>query len=693
MSLRERMRRAGAGSIVRAMATMLWQWARIPGRTGLGGDRLIAVALAAGMAGAALGTGHASLGARTGAAIASAGLLVLVLRRRRPLLVVVVAFSLVFVQELISPHAYGVASFLAIMVATYSLGAHGSRLSLAAGIVLSAGGVAIGHALGEKTNHSDVSSDAFFLLILVVGPVLVGRLVRARSDLAGRLRDATKRLAAARSERLSAALAADREQLTETIDAALLEGLAPMVAHAECATLAQVSALEQIARALLSRMRTLLKDLRSGEEAREPAGSITELHTRVQRAIEAEAALVASPRADAALPGSPGTDVTRPRRWALLSTRAIDGGLTIVAAVVTAGLLASTVDATALHGPRWAEGLLGVAAGAPIAFARRFALQATAVSVLSAFAYVALARPGDPTSGWLPTGALIVFPFALGATCALRTAAAGLVLCLAQVLGLGAVDAAVKLDSTTVGPGVALAVGAWVAGRVLRDRTQLLGSLADTAVGIEDERERLAKSAVAAERARVARELHDAVAHAMTVIVLQAGAARRVWHTDSRLAREHATALRNTVSEVITELRGMLVALGDGERPDGTPGVERLVKWAERSGMHVELETGGDRSQIGSAVEHTAYRVLQEALTNAARHAPGADVLVRLHFERSGLMVEITNGAPALVPRHNEGAGHGLRGMRERVEGLGGSLSARREPAGGFAVSAWLPCT
>jgi signal transduction histidine kinase len=84
--------------------------------------------------------------------------------------------------------------------------------------------------------------------------------------------------------------------------------------------------------------------------------------------------------------------------------------------------------------------------------------------------------------------------------------------------------------------------------------------------------------------------------------------------------------------------------------------------------------------------------VLQEALTNAARHAPGADVLVRLEFEPSALTVEVANRLPALAPRPTEGAGHGLRGMRERVEGCGGRLFAGARPAGGFAVRAWLPC-
>ena len=108
--------------------------------------------------------------------------------------------------------------------------------------------------------------------------------------------------------------------------------------------------------------------------------------------------------------------------------------------------------------------------------------------------------------------------------------------------------------------------------------------------------------------------------------------------------------------------------------------------------MCVQLEIVGDRPRAEGDVGLTAYRVLQEALTNAARYAPGADVLVRLDFQPSALTVEVANQLAALPPPPTEGAGHGLRGMRERVEGSGGRLSAGARPAGGFAVRAWLPC-
>ena len=677
MSAREWMRARARGFIVPAMVTGQRQLTLSLDRNRPRGDVLIAVLLAAVMAGAALAARGSSLALRVCAVAAAAGLLVLVERRRRPLAVLVAVFATVFVEELVSRKTFGVASFLAVMVAAYSLGAHAERRVLALGVVLGGAGVAIGHALGKPTHYSDASADAFFFLVLVAGPVLVGRMVRARSQLASRLGEATARLAATRSERVAATLAADRERLGASVDRVLLDGLGRMAEHSQCATLDQVSALERIARELLGKLRGLVRELRDRGEALQPSESAFELHARVRRAIDA----------DAALPSAPSAAELSPSGWAVPSPRVIDVALAVVAIVVTAGLLASTLGHGALRGPRGVDALLAIAVAAPIAWARRFALQATAASVTATFAYATLVAPADPESGVLPTGMLLVFPLALGATCPRPRAAAGLGLCLVTVALGDAIDPAAKFNATTVAPGVAVAVGAWAAGLVLRDRGRLLGALADTAVAIEDEREQLGQAALTAERARVARELHDAVAHAMTVIVLQAGAARRVWLSDPELATQHTTTLRETVSEVLAELRGMMVELGAGGA--GTARLEQLIQRVSTSGVNVGLEVTGDRTSLAPALEHTAYRVLQEALTNAARHAPGADVSVRLDFAPSGLALEVANETPS--PPAANGRGDGLAGMRERVEALGGELVAGVQPPGNFSVRAWLP--
>ena len=653
--------------------------AQISSRLRLDGDALLAVSLASVMAGTALVARGGLTAMSLAGVVAAGGLLILVRRRHQPLAVLIVVFAVVYVEELSSRHAFEVATFLSIMVASYSLGAHGSSRSLALGLVVGVPGVAIGHALGRRAPYSDASADVFFFVILVLGPVLVGRVVRARSQVASRLSEASQRLAATRAERVAAAVAVDRARLGNRIDATLVDGLGRIVELGECATLDQVSALEGIAREVLGELRALLGDLRGVERSLAPGSSLSDVHARVRRAIEADAS---HPAAHDAINGAA-------RRSALLRPRLIDAGLVVVALVVAAVLLAGTLGTPALRGPRPLDAVLAVAVAAPIAWARRCALPATVAAFVATFAYVALAAPTDPESGALPAGMLVVFPLALGATCPATPATVGLVLCLAFTGLADAVDPASSFDPSTVAPGFALVLGAWAAGRVLRDRSRMLGALADTAMAIEREREQLADTALAAERSQVARELHDAVGHAMTVIVLQAGAARRVWTSDPGLAQRHAGTLRATVSELVTELRALLVTLGGGAVRIGR--ARQLIERARATGIQIGVEVTGDHASLTPAVEHTAYRLLQEALTNAARHAPGAEVQVRLDFKPSGLNLEVSNDAPRLPAPGTVGSGEGLRGMRERVELCGGRLAAGAEATGGFAVRAWLP--
>lgn len=662
------------------MAALQWHLMRYSNRLRLGGDALIAVCLAATTAGMALAAGGSSIAMRLGGVLAASGLLVLVERRRRPLLVLSVAFAVVFVEELTAPHGFGLTSFLAIMVAAYSLGAHAPRRELAAGAALGVPGIVIGHSLGKATHYSDLSADSFFYLVLIVGPVLLGRFVRARSELASRLGAASERLAAARAERIAATTAADRARLTEQIDAVLVERLGRIVELGRCETLEQVGALERIAREVLAQLRALLGALQAPENSLAPARSLADMRARIERALEAEAGLITTSH-----PAKPAL-----RRGALISPRLVDAGLAILAVLVAVTVVMDTVAHAAPRGSHLLDVLLGIAIAAPIGWARRAALAATAGSLAATFAYIALARPGDPESGLLPTGMLLVFPLALGATMPAGGASAGLALCLAAAGLADAVDPAAKFNPTTVAPALALIIGAWTAGRVLRDRSRMLGALTDTAMAIEHEHEQLAQTARVSERARVARDLHDTVAHAMTVIVLQAGAARRVWENDPDLAHQHAGTLRNTVSELITELRAMALAL---DRPTAASvmGLERLIERARTSGLHVHLEVNGDRLALDPGLQQTAYRVLQEALTNAARHAPGTDVEVRIAFDASGVALEVSNQVPVMAAPETQGGGHGLRGMRERVESCGGRLTAGPDASDRFIIQAWLP--
>ncbi|MDR7274424.1 signal transduction histidine kinase [Catenuloplanes atrovinosus] len=219
------------------------------------------------------------------------------------------------------------------------------------------------------------------------------------------------------------------------------------------------------------------------------------------------------------------------------------------------------------------------------------------------------------------------------------------------------------------------------------------------------ERQRLAaaREAVAAERLRVARELHDIISHAVTVMVLQAGGAHRLLRRDPDRAEEALAHVRDAGAQAMNELRRMLVVLRRTQpaEEETTPGpvtepvdadrLEELLAGMRRAGLPVRLETWGEPRPVDPSIALTAFRVVQEALTNVSRHAGlGADTTVRLDWSHN-LRIQVRNGPGSAPPDGHAGTGHGLVGLRERVEVAGGDLIAGRTAEGGFEVVAMLP--
>jgi signal transduction histidine kinase len=650
----------------------------------LGGDGLLALALAVSQALVVVTAREGGIGARAIGALAALGFLALAWRRRYPLAVLAVAFVAALVQELVEPGHAGAVLFLAIALASYSLGAHAPRRSLLVGFVLGLVGVVAGHALARRVpGFSNASADVFLALVLVLAPVGVGRVVRARGALAERLDAAAGRLRSLRGQRLSSAVERERERLAAQLQPVMLEGLEAMDGHAQVRSLEAVTALERAARETLGRMRSVLVGLRSEPRELRPPRTLPELHARVARALAADSDTVDRESEQRRSPG----------RWTLLSPTRVDTGLAIVAACLTVAVVIMSLSAASGRGPRLVDALLAAGTVAPIAFLRRAPLRAAAVGLAAMISWAALAAPSDPLSGVAPTGLLICFPFAIGARYTLRMASAGLVLCL---IATAAVLAADPHATSDVGAGLPssawLIIGAWAAGYAVGERSRLLTALADTAEQIEHEHDLLARERLVEERNRVARELHDAFAHSMTVIVLQAGAARRAWTANPELARGHAAVVRQTLRETLGELRELILAVAeDQDPPAAVSRIERLINRVCAAGMPVELLIDGSPRPAAAEIEHTAYRIVQEALTNAARHAPGAVVRVRERFSEAELAIEIENGPCQRKPDAGEGAGHGLRGMRERAASCGGELAAAHQPGGGFLIAARLP--
>jgi signal transduction histidine kinase len=250
-------------------------------------------------------------------------------------------------------------------------------------------------------------------------------------------------------------------------------------------------------------------------------------------------------------------------------------------------------------------------------------------------------------------------------------------------------------------------VSRWLGGAVLvllpgaigiyvRTRAQLLTALRERAERAEAEQELLARDAVVTERTRIAREMHDAVGHRVSLMVLQAGAIEMA-AKDPQRVEQLAGQVQAAGRQALDELRQMVGVLRAGESEDAPlapqPGLDalpRLVDESRQAGMAVELGALPDGTHVDPAVSRAAYRIVQEALTNAGKHAPGASVTVAVERPADQLLVRVLNG-PGQASEPVPGGGYGLVGLAERVRTLGGRLTAEPRLDGGFVVEAVLP--
>ncbi|MFD5297498.1 sensor histidine kinase [Streptomyces mutabilis] len=248
-----------------------------------------------------------------------------------------------------------------------------------------------------------------------------------------------------------------------------------------------------------------------------------------------------------------------------------------------------------------------------------------------------------------------------------------------------------------------------VLGTALRGRREARAELVQQTSLTAEER---ARRTVLEERSRIARELHDVVAHHMSVISIQAQVAPHLVKDPPDELKENLAGIRENALEALTELRRVLGVLrsehpetGEALDAHGEPGtdaaphapqptldrIDALVDNTRAAGLTVTVEISGRRRPLPPGVELSAYRIVQEALSNVLRHAPGARAWVHLTHLPTGVRVEVVNSPPVRQAPPSQGAGHGLLGMRERVAMLGGTLTAHSLPDGGYQVSAFLP--
>jgi signal transduction histidine kinase len=239
-----------------------------------------------------------------------------------------------------------------------------------------------------------------------------------------------------------------------------------------------------------------------------------------------------------------------------------------------------------------------------------------------------------------------------------------------------------------------LLAAAWPVGRAFRLRAEAVDTLSRRAEQLRERRDADARAAVAAERERIARELHDVVGHGLSVIVLQLVAADGMLDGgDAPAARQRLGAAERSARQSLAEMRRLLGLLDEQDASltpqPGITDLPQLVEETRAAGVDVELEVAGRPVELSAGVELTAYRVVQEALTNVIKHARPPRARVRLTYAPGELTVEVVDdGAAVTGPRDS---GRGIAGMRERVALYDGDLSVGPRAEGGFAVRAQLP--
>jgi signal transduction histidine kinase len=601
---------------------------RAIGRLG-GGDELLAggFALGAAVEAALRFDGDvAALVVGLGGALAMG---VLVLRRRRPVL----AMSLfclsgagaTWIQtRLLASGGDAFVPILTLIVLSYSLGAYAGRRALLLGCPQPVVLVVVVDLL--EPGEGVLGGAIFFSVFVVLLPVIAGRLVRSRRGLVAELDQLERAATLEHRQRLRMVRVEEALALAARLDETLESGLEQLLEDRP------IEDVELRARNLLATTRDTVVSLASD---------------------------------DAEVPDSP-APLPGPRRPAHLD----DQGLTwvsLVAAGVGAALLTETSGG-------WSHPGVGVALSAVLVLAivtmARHPVPGAVLAWASATAISRVVVPlGDTFTGM---GLTVALPFLVSWLCERRLSA------IVVVGGLAAAVAGVGM-SDPVGA-LVLTAFATIGGAMLRDRSALLAELrAARAEAVERRRDEL-RIATLEQRAALGRELHDSIGHALTVVALHAGAARRLEVVDPPAAAGARQTIERTARAALTDLRRGF------EASPGT--IEGLVSTVRSAGLDVSVSGPLPPADLAGVV----FRVVQEALTNALRHAPGARVHVELGpaTSHATYACTISNSAPRLAPAAYPSSGRGLQGMRARLEAIGGTVTWG-QTEGGFVVSAMIP--
>ena len=366
---------------------------------------------------------------------------------------------------------------------------------------------------------------------------------------------------------------------------------------------------------------------------------------------------------------------------------------TLDIALTAAVFVASVTEALLLEGitgPRWVNVLLAAAMSLLLLWRRHHPLAtALALTALGVPMAALVTDPSELVATFLP---LLILAYGGGRYAEGRTSAAILAVLVVAIVGV-ALPSEARSSADFYFPALIVLL-CWTGGRTVRLRARHAAELHEAAALAADQREREAQQAVAGERRRIAREMHDVVAHSISIMVVQAGGARRILATDPERAERAAARIRHAGSDALAEMDILLGVLESvpGREPAATlDALDDLVARTREAGLPVTLEVRGTRRPLPAGAEQAVYRVVQEALTNAIKHAGGATTQVELTWGEDALELRVADAGDGGPGPELAGAGHGLIGMRERIRVHGGELEAGPRPDGGFEVVARLP--
>ncbi len=617
----------------------------------------------------------------------------LVSRRRRPLLPVAAITVALLAQAALGGALFGhmAAPVVALVIALYTAGRHiasANALAAAAGMIL---------VIVTTRNVFDPAvqrlADAVLTGIYVPLPLIVGRWVRGQVALQDELDLKIEELDRERRRNARQAAEDERVRIASDLQEAVAGGLGMIIEEARelpgrlaagerLSARASFASIADAARDALGDVRRVLGILRREGEApplTPPAGA----------SVRVSAAVAAVTRADHAPPADAGSAPRargHGRRWA----SPLRGGAprSVDQALVAVLLLGAEIE-LALQVPGDLRLLAALTAGlvlAPLLWRRRlpvFVIAAVLAAVAVQSTLLGLASfPG------FDIAAVVCASYALGAYADRRPAIAGLLLG-----ATGAAAHALVFYPSGVVPALLGGVGLpWIVGRIVRGQRRLTSEATEKARRDEHAREQEARAATTAERMRMARELHDAVAHSISVIAIQAAGAEPLVERDRERAAQCAVLIEQTAREALAELGRLLHPL----RPDAAPqpSLARVAALAERArdaGVHVKVHVEGAPVALPAGIDLAAYRIVQEALTNTSKHAGNARADVTVRYERRAVEIEIGDDGRGPDGQPIDVGGHGIVGMRERVALYGGTLDVGGRPGGGFRVHARLP--